>query len=132
MKNKELIQSFSDIANKYLDALCGQFGLSKADTMWIGEEVGGVVEVSDYFISFDEIRFIVDNNIGFNEFDEWYDYVNTLKMINYDICTPTLKSWHEGCPRKTKSEIEKLKQLKKNVEEAEEILRIEIEKQKNN
>ena len=131
MKISELLDSFNAIVLKYTKKLCEQLGF-KDEPNWINDEIGGVLEICDYFLDFSDVRYIVDNDIDFDEFYEWYDYVTTLKMINYGICTPTLKSWHEGCPRKTKSDIEKLKQLKKNVEEAEEILRIEIEKQKNN
>ena len=57
---------------------------------WVGNEVGGILCLSDYYIGFDDIRNDIDNCIPKDNFFAWYDYVlENEKKINY-------KSWLKG------------------------------------
>lgn len=79
---------------------------------WVGGNVGGVVEVSDYFLDFDDIRYCVDNKVAWDELTEWYDYCLTLReMFTHAAPTPTIGAWHDGCPRFTKEELRKFKSI---------------------
>lgn len=41
---------------------------------WCYNDVGSCLEVSDYFISFDEVRYDIDNNVPKERYFEYYDY----------------------------------------------------------
>lgn len=51
---------------------------------YVGEEVGGIVCLGDYFIGFDDIRTDIDERVPKETYFEYYDYcVWNNKNINY-------------------------------------------------
>lgn len=59
------------VCETYKQRLCEQ--LEVTDAYWIGDEVGGCLDINDYYVvDMPEIVLLVDNCIGFDEFDEWY------------------------------------------------------------
>ena len=51
---------------------------------WVGDEIGGILELSGYYINFDDIRRDIDESISKDVYFEYYDYcVEKEKKINY-------------------------------------------------
>lgn len=44
------------------------------DYSWVGDDVGSILEVSDYYISFDDIRYDINNAIPKDTYFEYYNY----------------------------------------------------------
>lgn len=66
--------SYENICEEYRLRLCNQFYIDWNDTYWIVGRVGGVLDIQFYYaIDMDELRYIVDNAMSFEEFDEWYE-----------------------------------------------------------
>lgn len=55
------------------------------DSEWVGGDAGGILEVLDYYIGFNEIRIDIDNDIDKEIFFEYYHYTtDSGKGINYE------------------------------------------------
>lgn len=86
----KLNERFESVCDEYLEAFCLKHDLSMYYN-WVGNEVGGVVTIGDYFINFDDIRLDIDKNVPELCFFQWYyvalDYVNehgtTEGCVNY-------------------------------------------------
>lgn len=51
---------------------------------WVGDEIGGIACLADYFINFDDIRRDIDESVSKNVYFEYYDYcLENEKKINY-------------------------------------------------
>ena len=85
--------SYEQVCEEYRLRLCNQFGIDWNDTYWIVGRVGGVLDIQSYYaIDMDELRYIVDNSMTFEDFEEWYNqwiYTDNKNRIN-------LRSWLMG------------------------------------
>lgn len=85
--------SYEQICDEYRLRLCNQFYIDWNDTYWIAGRVGGVLDIQSYYaIDMDELRYIVDNSMTFEDFEEWYDqwmYTDNKNGIN-------IRSWLMG------------------------------------
>lgn len=51
---------------------------------WVGDEIGGILYVSDYYIGFNDIKLDIDKDVDKDVFLEYYWYtVDNEKNINY-------------------------------------------------
>lgn len=90
----ELKTQFKEIAEKYVITFLTKHNFHEngeiTEWRWIRDNAGGVLEVSDYFINFDDIRFDIDNEVPADQFFEWYDHdlnlamKNRKKRVNYE------------------------------------------------
>ena len=110
----ETIKSdFERVAIQYADALCEFFELDNDESWWIGDDIGGVYCNGDMFsFTFQEIRYVVDNQISKDVYLEYDDYVKFC--IEFNQTAPNLMSWVNGCPRHSKEEIQHLRDLQRN------------------
>ena len=84
MKNLKIL--FERIVEKYIDAFCQKQEIDKNSLYWIGGEIGEVVEISDYFFNFLDIKKDIDTDQPKDEIFKWKnenDYLNG-KTIKYD------------------------------------------------
>lgn len=85
--------SYEQVCEEYRLRLCNQFGIDWHDTYWIVGRVGGVLDIQSYYaIDMDELRYIVDSSMSFEDFEEWYEQwmdTENEKRIN-------LRSWLMG------------------------------------
>lgn len=59
------------VCDTYKQRLCEQ--LEVTDAYWMRDEVGCCLDINGYYvIDMPEIVLLVDNCIGYDEFDEWY------------------------------------------------------------
>lgn len=115
--HKELLKkNFEDAANGYVEALLAMYEFDAFYGYWIANKVGEVYAYGDrHFFNFDDIRYLVDNNVSLDVFEEWEEYC--LDSFELNLSTPNLQSWVKGCPRASKEEIQRLKNIKKQFEE---------------
>lgn len=112
MDKKQLKKDFARACEEYLKALCLMFELPYEQDAWVAGDVGTTACVGDYFISMEEIRYVVDNNVTYDEYLQYYDYC--LEAYEYNITIPSLKSWYKGCPRATKEDFANLRKAKED------------------
>lgn len=88
-----LHKAYETVCETYAQRLIEQLGLNKDDAYWIGDDVGGCLDINGYYtIDIPEIVLLVDNCIDFDEFDAWYgQWVDeeNVRRIN-------LRSWIMG------------------------------------
>lgn len=115
---KKLKQMYEELAEEYRKALVKKFcpdEMPLSDSYWIGDEIGSVLELHQDFYDYDTIRYIVDNNVQYDTWEDWYQYCQYVG--DFGIKTPTLKSWCEGCPRLPQESIERLAKMKQDLQD---------------
>ena len=122
MENVSLKDKFTKLARKYtLNFLELYFYGDEPEQLpefwWVGDEIGGMLVVNDYYFSFDEVRLCVDKNIPENELFEWYEYCNRVMVLDLRLPLPNLDSWVRGCPRISNDELLKKENEKRSLAE---------------
>lgn len=128
-----LKERYRNICNEYLHRFCIKQGYHyEADDAWVAGNAGGCATIGDYVFGFDEIRYDIDNDIPKGKIIEWYDY--TLETSELDLpLRINYPSYCKGAPLPySKEKIEEIRTLKKQVEQAEEILKICINEASSN
>lgn len=99
MKNLEkyspqaLHKAYESVCDTYAQRLIEQLGMRKDDAYWVSDEIGSTFAYGDnYFLTMEEIVLLVDNCIGYDEFDEWYSQWTDMER-EYRI---NLRSWIMG------------------------------------
>lgn len=100
---------------EYLRLFCEKHGFDYEDTKdsWVGNEVGGVACVGDYFVDMGVIIADIEMDAPEHEFMEWYDYC--LDANEFGLVAPNFKSWIKGCPRTSEETLEHLRKLKQDL-----------------
>lgn len=91
---KKLSEAYESICKEYAKRLCDQFVIDYEDCWWVADRVGECFMFSDFSLSFDDVRLLVDSAISFDEFYEWWNAC----VINSDKCkaSVSLRVWLEG------------------------------------
>lgn len=100
---KHLRKQLTDAANAYALELHRQWGMERTgDDYWIaGEEHPACAPYqlhAYYFLSLDDIQYIIDHGISQDEYDQYHTYCERLALINFSI--PTLRQWRERPDRR--------------------------------
>ena len=111
----ELRLAYEAAVTNYLSAFMKQYDLSCDPEPWVGNEVGTIAEVGDYFFGFDDIKRCVDEDVKWQDLIEWYDYNTEVSILG--LTTINLKSWLMGAPRVNQMRIEEIKAKRKELEE---------------
>lgn len=118
---------YQHFCNEYLRLFCHkhEFDFDEATAAWVADDVGGTVCIGDdLFFDMWTIRTDIDRDAAKEELLAWYDY--TTEMAFLDMPMPNYYSWLQGCPRMTTEEIERLRALHGDVEQAREVLQDEV------
>ncbi len=67
-----LKQRWRDVCNLYLKSFCDKHEYCYEPDMWVSDDPGTIICVSDMFVNMDDIRYDVDNNIPKEMFSKWY------------------------------------------------------------
>ncbi len=111
----ELRLAYEVAVENYLSAFMKQYDLSCDPKPWVGNEIGTIAEVGDYFFGFDEIKRCVDEDVKWKDLIEWYDY--NIDARTLELNTICLKAWLMGAPRASKETIAEIKARRKELEE---------------
>ena len=111
----KLQQDYDNACNAYLEAFCKQYDMQYDDDAWVAREVGTIAEVSDLFLSMQDIKLCVDKNVKWEDLIQWYDYNLDAHAIGLD--TINLNSWLMGCPRTSKEKMTEIFAMRRNLEE---------------
>lgn len=121
LRTTELKKQYREVVENYTREFCDRFDFDYADTMdcWIGGDYN-MTEVGDMYISFENIREIIDNDIPYETWEAWYYYTLRLHSISTGIPVPNLINYWSGCPLRSEEEIITLERSKENVRIAQE------------
>lgn len=103
----ELRLAYEAACTNYLAAFMKQYDLTCDPEPWVGNEIGTVAEVGDYFFDFQDIKRCVDEDVTFDTLIEWYDYNIEVGILS--LPTINLKSWLMGAPRISEFRIAEIK-----------------------
>jgi hypothetical protein len=114
----KLIEDWKSITNRITKNWIGEyFELEEDEEViidWVGDNVGGIFEFADFFVSFDNILDCYKHNISKEKFHLWYEYCIENQFVNISLAKFILSP-----EEKAKKEAEDLKRLKENVDFAE-------------
>jgi hypothetical protein len=114
------LYKWETFTNKLVDQFIKKYfeveDASDVEMYWIGDDIGSVCMINDYFFNMSDIKFCLKNNVEISKLFEWYDYVleNPGEYIN-------LQSFNMGAKEIIKQRKESLKKSKKSVEESEKL-----------
>lgn len=111
----ELKLAYEAACTNYLAAFMEKYDLSCDPEPWVGNEVGTIAEVGDYFFDFQDIKRCIDEDVEWQDLIEWYDYNIEVGILG--LTTINLKSWLKGAPRVNQMRIEEIKAKRKELEE---------------
>lgn len=124
---RTLKDEFNLIVDKYTATFCKKHELNFDG--WVGNDTGTIGCFGDYFISFDNIRYDIDNDIPKGVFFEYYDYDLRIpeggRRVNYE-------SYIKGYRPYTEQQLDEIEEAQKKVHEAEMILKDAIDGWKDN
>ena len=126
-----LKRSWKALCDKYLKKFCDKHDYDYVFEMWVANDPGTICMIGDMFVSMDNIRYDIDNDIPEEYFERWYwkslevyELVGE-KYMNYE-------SFCKGCPDYwTEDKLENIRKAKQRVIDARDALEREINKYKN-
>jgi hypothetical protein len=128
MNLSKLKSSYEKACNEYLKSFCKKNGYDYDPYCWVGNDVGGIAAISDScFVDMQTVRTDIDMDAPEGEFLKWYDYCLELRLLGVESM-PNFRNWLKGCPRKSESEMEELRQAHQRVEDAKRMLEELLEK----
>lgn len=111
-----LEKQYVDICESILAEFCKKYEQQyDKGLMWVADDIGSVACVSDYYISLDDMRLMLNNNVSWQEFLKCYDYNLTVSSLGLNMIN--LRSWINGCPRLSDEQIQHVIDLKKNLDD---------------
>ena len=117
---QDLRSALAKAAQDYALELHRQWGMEvTGDDYWIGgaeEPAGAPYQLrACYFISLDEMQYIIDNGIRREEYDEYYEYCQRLAALSLDV--PSFREWREHPDRRyAPAALERLQMMKDDLE----------------
>lgn len=112
-----LKEQYEKACNAYLVELARMWEWDlKSHGFWNGDEVGSIYHYGEsYNICMDDIIYCVDNDITSDEYFVHTEYC--LRCSEFNIRPLSLKEWHEGAPRIPDEALDRLENLKRNLED---------------
>lgn len=109
-----LKSEYKKACNGYVLALANMWGWECINCgYWVGDEVGGVYAYGDSYVGMDDIIYCVENDIPLEVYEEFVDY--TVDAAEFNLPKPTFREWCNGCHRVTKEALDKMKAMKKEL-----------------
>lgn len=130
-KNNYLLKSgWQEICDKYLKEFCEKHEYAYEPDCWVANNPGTIANIGDMFVSMDDIRYDIDNDIPEEYFEKWFwkslDIYELAgeKFMNYE-------NFCKGCPDYwTEDKLESIRKAKQRVIDARDALEREINKYK--
>lgn len=113
-------ERWDELCNEYLKEFCDKHEWQYEPDMWVAGNIGTIVMIGDMFVSMNNIRYDIDNNVPTDYFAKWYwksieiseltdGAENYMNYENY--CKEAPDYW-------TEERVQKIRASKKRVEEA--------------
>lgn len=112
---KLLKENYEKACDEMLKAFCCQYELQYEKDAWVAGDVGTIALIGDYYIDFQDMMYMLNSNIAFDEWLRWYDYCLDAHDLGFN--TPNFTSWCKGCPRLTKEQIQNIKEKRQELKE---------------
>ena len=112
MERKGLKERLVEVVNDYMEAWCDKHDYQYEEDMWVGDDYGGICAVGDLFVSFDDVRYDVDNDLPEETFEDWYWYSLEIEELGCEK-NVNLRSYSMGCRPYTEEQLENIRQAKK-------------------
>jgi hypothetical protein len=115
-KLQQMQYDFRVAVAAYVQEFCNKHDWVYNPADWVAGDVGGVIEINDMFINFDDIRVDIDNEFDKDAFVEWFEYEQRVTELG---CTQHInyKSFALGAPRPYSGEVlDKIGRFQKEVE----------------
>ena len=126
-KTDDLKVIWKDICNEYLRRFCAKHDFTYDPDMWVGGDPGTIIEVCDMWTNIHDIRYDVDNHIHPDVFSAWYWKSLELHELGVEHWM-NYESYCKGAPDEfDEARMERLREAKKRVQEAEVAFKKEIE-----
>lgn len=119
MENKELVKrKYEDACNDYLKLFCEKHGFDYEEAVksWVADEVGGVCWLSDFAISFEDMKTDIDMDAPKEEYWSYHEYAVEAYGLGFNC--PNYKNWTRGCPRLSEEQIESIRKAKNRADYA--------------
>ena len=109
-----LRKKWEDACEAYVNAMLESFEIYRTDCWWVSDEIGGVFMVGDMLsLNMQDIVYIVDNGISYDECVDWQDYNLFANEFNFNMLN--LNAWHKGAPRVPQETFDKLRKMKDEI-----------------
>lgn len=131
IKNNYLLKSeWQILCSMYLRKFCDKHEYTYEPDCWVANNPGTIACVNDMFVSMEDIRYDIDNDIPEESFEKWYwkslevyELVGE-KFMNYE-------NFCKGCPDYwTEDKLESIRKAKQRVIDARDALEREINNHK--
>lgn len=128
--NYSLKSEWQELCNKYLKKFCDKHEYEYEPDCWVANNPGTIACVNDMFVSMEDIRYDIDNDIPEEYFEKWYWKAVDVyglsgeKFMNYaSFCKGAPDQW-------TEERLNSIREAKQRVIEAQYALEQEINKYK--
>lgn len=131
IKNNHLLKSeWQILCSMYLRKFCDKHEYTYEPDCWVANNPGTIACVNDMFVSMEDIRYDIDNDIPEEYFEKWYwKSVDVYGLVGEKYMNYT--SFCKGCPDYwTEDKLESIRAAKQRVIEARDALEQEINKYK--
>lgn len=113
---KELNDAYEKACNDILNAFAKKYYVDVDKDCWVGDNVGDIVCVSEeFFISMQDILLMLNNDVSWEEYFDFYHYNQDCAYLG--LHTINLRSWLVGAIRYPKERLERLKAMRKDIDE---------------
>ena len=131
MENNKLKERFKEIVNDYMYAWAEKHEYDYEEDMWVADNYGTICMVGDMFVSFDDVRYDIDNNLPEHIFDEWYWYSLEISEMGCKA-NVNLKSYAMGYRPFSDEQLKLIRSASRKIKEQEEYLERLLEQTKAN
>ena len=118
------------ICDKYLNEFCDKHEYAYEPDCWVANNPGTIANVGDMFVSMDDIRYDIDNDIPEEYFEEWYwKNIEVYELVGEKFMN--YENFCKGCPDYwTEDKLESIRKAKQRVIDARDALEREINNHK--
>ena len=131
MDLNKLKNDWENLTIEYVKIFCEKHEMYYEEDSWVGNKIGEIICIGDYYIDFSDIKYDIDNNVPEEKFDLWY--WKSLEV--YQITGKNYMSYESFCKGApdiwSDEKLKKIKELQKRSEEAKEELEKYIEEAQN-
>ena len=113
-------ERWNELCNEYLKEFCDKHEWQYEPDMWVAGNIGTIVMIGDMFVSMNNIRYDIDNNVPTDDFAKWY--WKSIEISELTDGSENYMNYENYCKEApdywTEERIQKIRASKKRVEEA--------------